>query len=219
MNFFNLHTHSVAKSANQIALVNQCPQEFDATIPSYSIGIHPWYVNVDRVASDLACIEEKIQEQNCLAVGECGLDKRAETIFELQQEVFERQLLLAQKYGKPVILHCVAAFQEIIETKERLKITVPLIFHGFSKSAQLAKQLIDSGCYLSFGKYLLKNPDLESVFQSVPSNRFFLETDTMEETIEAVYKVAAKYSGVSIEEIKILIRDNCKAVFKIDLSN
>jgi TatD DNase family protein len=51
----------------------------------------------------------------------------------LQQSVFEQQLLLAQKYNKPAIIHCVAAFQEVIEIKNKLKITVPLIIHGFLK--------------------------------------------------------------------------------------
>jgi TatD DNase family protein len=41
---------------------------------------------------------------------------------ELQQSVFEQQLLLAQKYNKPVIIHCVAAFQEVIEIKNKLKL-------------------------------------------------------------------------------------------------
>lgn len=219
MYFYNLHTHSLAKSHNEIALVNQYPQDFDANIATYSIGIHPWYIVEERIASDLAIIESKLKDSNCLAVGECGLDKRTETPFDLQKQVFEKQLLLAEKYGKPVIIHCVAAFQEIIETKERLNSTMPFVFHGFSKSNQLAKQLIDKGAYLSFGKYLLKNPDLESVLQSVPNDRFFLETDTMDESIAAVYKLAAKYKGITIIQLKTIIRDNCQSVFKIDIDN
>jgi TatD DNase family protein len=56
-------------------LVNQYPQDFDATIPVYSIGIHPWFIVEERLASDLDIVETKLQETNCLAVGECGLDK------------------------------------------------------------------------------------------------------------------------------------------------
>jgi TatD DNase family protein len=51
---------------------------------------------------------------------------------------------LAQKYI-PVVIHCVAAFQEVIETKKRLHISVPMIIHGFSKNEQTAKQLLDNG--------------------------------------------------------------------------
>jgi TatD DNase family protein len=83
----------------------------------YSIGIHPWFIVEERLASDLDIVETKLQETNCLAVGECGLDKRIAIPIELQQLVFEKQLVLAQKYNKPVVLHC-SIFDELIATKE-----------------------------------------------------------------------------------------------------
>jgi TatD DNase family protein len=217
MNFFNFHTHKFTNQVDVLELVNQYPQEFDDAIPFYSIGIHPWYIVADRVEADLGIIESKLQEKNCLALGECGLDKRIEISMELQQTVFEKQLLLAQKYNKPVVIHCVAAFQEVIDTKKRLKISVPMIIHGFSKKEQLAKQLLDNGFYISFGKYLLRNPELESVFTSIPNNRFFLETDTVEETISEVYTLAAKYKNIIVTEIQKEIKNNLVDVFKIEL--
>ncbi|MFV8323844.1 TatD family hydrolase [Flavobacterium sp. LS2R12] len=213
MEFFNLHTHKWTNQPNVLELVNQYPQEFDATIPYYSIGIHPWFIVEGRIESDLAIIESKLQEVNCLAVGECGLDKRIEVPMELQQMVFDRQLLLAQKYQKPVVIHCVAAFQELIAIKKKLNISVPILIHGFSKNIQVAKQLVDNGFYISFGKYLLLNQELESVFKSVPNNRFFLETDTVQEGIEAVYELAAKYKGVSVKEIQEIVNANFNEVF------
>ena len=217
MKFFNFHTHKCTKNADVLELVNQYPQEFDAAIPFYSIGIHPWYIVEDRVETDLGIIESKLHEKNCLAVGECGLDKRIEIPLEAQQVVFEKQLLLAQKYNKPVVIHCVAAFQEVMDTKKKLNISVPMIIHGYSKGLQLAKQLLDNGFYISFGKYLLRNPELESVFTSIPNNRFFLETDTVEENLDVVYTLAAKYKGVNLEEIQKQISSNFQAVFKADL--
>ena len=215
MEFFNLHTHKCTNQPNVLELVNQYPQEFDATIPYYSIGIHPWFIVAERVEADLAIIESKLHEVNCLAVGECGLDKRIEVPMELQQMVFEKQLLLAQQYQKPVVIHCVAAFQELIVLKKKLNISVPMLIHGFSKNAQVAKQLLDNGFYISFGKYLLLNKELEAIFKSVPNNRFFLETDTVEEGIEVVYELAAKYKGISVKEIQELVNSNFLEVFKI----
>jgi TatD DNase family protein len=214
MKFFNLHTHKFTNQETVLELVNQYPQEFDASIPNYSIGIHPWYINEERLELDFQIIESKLQEPNCLALGECGLDKRIEMPLELQQIVFERQLLLAQKYNKPVVIHCVAAFQEVIATKKRLKITVPMLIHGFSKNKQVAKELIDNGFYISFGKYLLLNPELETVFLSIPNDRFFLETDTVEERIEAVYDLASRYKKWSMDEVKQQINSNFAAVFR-----
>jgi TatD DNase family protein len=214
MKFFNFHTHKYTNQSDVLELVNLYPQELDASIPFYSIGIHPWYIVEDRVDSDLEIMESKLREMNCLAVGECGLDKRIEIPMELQQSVFEKQLLLAQKYDVPVVIHCVAAFQEVIATKKKLHISVPMIIHGFSKNEQTVKQLLDNGFYISFGKYLLRNPKLESVFKSVPDDRFFLETDTVEENIEVVYALAAKYKDVNLEQIQKQINSNFQAVFK-----
>lgn len=215
MFFFNLHTHHYTNHSEVLELVNQYPKEFDEKIPQYSIGIHPWQIVVENVDAELVFIENKLQSNHCLAVGECGLDKRIDTPLALQTEVFEKQLQLAEKYKKPVVIHCVAAFQEMIEIKNRLKIAVPMIIHGFSKNEQTAKQLIDNGFYLSFGKYLLRNPELESVFVSIPNDRIFLETDTVEESIKAVYALAAQYKNIEMGDLQQLIRNNYETVFVV----
>jgi TatD DNase family protein len=213
MQYFNLHTHSYSNQEDVVELVNQYPQEFTDAFPNYSIGIHPWFIEEDRIEADLAIIESKLQENNCLAVGECGLDKRIEIPFELQQNVFERQLVLAEQYQKPVVIHCVAAFQELIAIKKRLKISVPFLIHGYSKNEQMANELVANGCYISFGKYLLRLPQLESVFCAMPNDRFFLETDTDEQTIQEVYALAAQYKGLSVAQIKELVNTNFRKVF------
>jgi TatD DNase family protein len=215
MQFFNLHTHHFTNQPEVVELVNQYPQEFDASIPFYSIGIHPWYIDEKTLEKDLEIIESKLQQEKCLAIGECGLDKRIEIPLDLQQSVFEKQLILAEKYQKPVVIHCVAAFQEVIKIKKRLNITVPMLIHGFSKNEQVAKQLIDAGFYISFGKYLLRNPELESVFKSVPNDRFFLETDTIEEGIREVYTLAAKYKKIELSELQEIVNKNYNTFFVI----
>jgi len=213
MQYFNLHTHVYTSQGDILELVNQYPQEFDAAIPNYSIGIHPLFINEDRLESDFKILEEKVSLQECLAIGECGLDKRSETAFEIQLEVLEKQLLLAEKHQKPVVIHCVHAFQELVELKNKLKITTPILIHGFSKKEQLAKQLLDNGFYLSFGRYLLQNPELEQLFNGVPENQFFLETDTSDYTIEEIYALAAKYKKITVTELQQIISNNFNTVF------
>ena len=217
MKFFNLHTHQSSNQEGVLELVNQYPQEFDASIPNYSIGIHPWHIVEDRIDEDLEIIESHLIDGKCLAIGECGLDKRIEIPMALQQMVFEKQLALAEKYRKPVVIHCVAAFQEVIAIKKKMAISVPMIIHGFSKNKETAEQLIANGFYLSFGKYLLRNPELELVFKSIPKDRLFLETDTIEEGIAAVYELAAKYRNIELEEMTAIINANFDTVFKHEL--
>ena len=215
MKFINLHTHKSAKTPNVFEIVNQSPTEFDSHIPFYSIGIHPWKINVNQVDNELKIIEEKIQLSNCLALGECGLDKRIETSIDLQTDVFIKQIHLAIKYNKPLIIHCVGAFQEIIAIKKQLKVNVPMIIHGFSKNEIIAKQLLKNGFYLSFGKYLLDNSNLKSVFQSVANDKFFLETDSPNYTIEAIYNAAAQFKSIDLLTLQTQINSNFNSIFKI----
>ena len=214
MNYFNLHTHSFSNQPSILELVNQYPLELNMQLPSFSIGIHPWFINQETLENELKIIEDNLQHINCLAIGECGLDKRIEVPFDLQKVVFERQLLLAENHRKPVIIHCVAAFDELIECIQRLKITVPIVIHGFSKNIQLANQLIKLGYYISFGKYLFQTPNLGSVLAQMPEHQFFLEPDTTTKSIEEVYVLAAQHRGISVDSLKIQIQSNFESVFK-----
>ena len=211
--FINLHTHKFSNLSDVIEVVNQYPWEFDASIPNYSIGIHPWYIDENRLESDLEIIKEKLQLSECLALGECGLDKRIEIPLDLQISVFKKQLEIVRLTNKPIVLHCVAAYDEVIAIKKEMKIENPMIIHGFSKNEQVAKSLLNNGFYLSFGKYLLRNPDLEKVFTFAPENQVLLETDTIEESIYQVYEKAASIKGISVEEMKAIVFTNFSRIF------
>jgi TatD DNase family protein len=214
MEFINLHTHSYTKNDSILEVVNQYPWEFDEAIPQYSIGIHPWYIDENRLKSDLKSIEEKLQLNECLALGECGLDKRIEIPFQKQAVIFQSQIELVQNTSKPIILHCVASYQEIISIKKEMNVENPMIIHGFSKNKQVAKSLLDNGFHLSFGKYLLRNRELAEVFEYVPNDSFFLETDTIEETIKDVYQKASNIKNIKIEDLKEVVITNFNQVFK-----
>lgn len=207
---YNVHTHSHVKDENVFSIVNQYPEEIDLNIPNISIGIHPWYLNVSLLNTHLSLIEKGLQTKNCLAIGECGLDKRIQTSLEIQKKVLIPQLEMAQHYKKPVILHCVAAYQEIIEIKKIHNISVPMVIHGFSKNIQVAQSLLKNDFYLSFGKYLLRNDELASVFKSISKEQILLETDTIEETIHDVY---AKAQSIRNENIESLVESNFNRVF------
>jgi TatD DNase family protein len=211
--FINLHTHRFSNDSEVIEVVNQYPWEFDALIPNYSIGIHPWYIDEKRLESDLACITEKLQLAPCLALGECGLDKRIDIPMALQISVFKKQLEIVKQTKKPIVLHCVAAFYEMIAIKKEMKLENPMIIHGFSKNEQVAQLLLNNGFYLSFGKYLLRNPEMEKVFKFASENQILLETDTIEESIYEVYEKAAAVKEISLAEMKAIVFDNFSRIF------
>ena len=132
---------------------------------------------------------------------------------ELQISVFKKQLEIVKLTNKPIVLHCVAAFDELIAIKKELKISNPMLIHGFSKNEQVAKSLLNNGFYLSFGKYLLRDPALEKVFTFAPENQILLETDTIEESIYEVYEKAATIKGISIEDMKTIVFTNFSKIF------
>ncbi len=207
----NLHTHTFTDSKNGIEIVNQYPDRLDTSIRYFSVGIHPWYIVENKIEKELQLMKETLNHPNCLAIGECGLDKKIDLPLKIQVEVFKKQLKLAEKYKKAVILHVVSAYQEIISLKKEMKISNPLIIHGFNKKKQVAESLWRNGFYLSFGKALVDNEQVQEAFLNTPENHVFLETDDSEVTIEAVYEKAIALKP----NIEMLIEKNFSKLFKI----
>ena len=86
--------------------------------------------------------------------------------------------------------------------------------HGFSKNSQTANQLLNDCFYLSFGKHLMQNPALAEVFARTPNEKIFLETDSSAYNLEEIYIFAAKCKQISTEEMKTIVFNNFKSVFK-----
>ena len=93
-----------------------------------------------------------------VAIGEAGLDTLAESPMDLQKEVFLAQANLAEETHKPLIIHCVKAWADLIACKKAVKPEMPWIIHGFRGNGELASQLVRLGFYLSFGDRF--NPSL-----------------------------------------------------------
>ena len=154
-----------------------------------------------------------------LAVGECGLDKLCTTPWEKQVQVFEAQIQLALQHNKPLIIHCVKAFNEVVKILDNNHIAyhkIPVIFHGFNKSALLAGTLLDKGYYLSFGAAVLKK-NISSYLSSVPLNRIFLETDDASIPINQIYYAVSSILNITQEQLSLQLQKNCTAVFNIKL--
>lgn len=179
-----------------------------------SIGLHPWYIKQEGWLHQWAQIEQVATNGTVYAIGECGLDKAVDVDFGLQQEVFVRHIQLANELGKPLIVHCVRAFQEVQDALKKERVKVPVIFHGFNTSVALAEQLVRSGYYLSFGEALLRSDGRQaSVFVCIPDEQFFLETDDGECGILSVYAAAAAIRQRSVEDIKHIVEQNFNKVF------
>ena len=210
--FVNIHTHKIPNDDSIYILNNRFGNANDFKIESFfSAGIHPWDVEQDSF-SKLVDLEIMVKHHNCLAIGECGLDKMNNLNFELQKKVFEMHLQLARKFNKPIIIHCVKAFDELIELCNPYQNKVILLIHGFNKSQQLAKQLIKHGFYLSLSVSIFHK--LEYDFSSIPLQRLFLETDINELiSIDEVYEIASKNFKIKLDDLKEKIYSNFTTIF------
>ena len=201
MNFFNFHHHNP-----QIAygIYNSTPEE---KIPEhyFSVGIHPQNIHEDW-EKDLESLKIISQNPKCLAIGECGLDALVNIDENLQKKVFEAQIIWANQIQKPVIIHCVKRFQELIPFQKIAK--VPMIIHGFNKKKAIADEMLKHGFYLSFGKSVLHNLSLQTTLKEIPSEKIFLETDDADFNLTELYQKTAEIKEISVEKLQEQISKN-----------
>jgi TatD DNase family protein len=212
--YIDIHAHNRINNDKVLALHNIDPAGFsqltDKENQFFSVGIHPWYID-DHVDESLKTLASIASDPSILAIGEIGLDKYCATDFELQQTIFNKQLLIAKEIRKPVIIHCVKAWNETTQLLKEVQFDLPVIFHGFRGKPQLAKELTKAGFYLSFGN-LFNNESVEIM----PFDRIFLETDDKDVAIEEIYNLIAEVKGVSIEKLIETVGANFKrALFNL----
>lgn len=211
MDFLDIHTHKSAQrkgveSIQSLSLTSDIFLAMPKTKP-ISIGLHPWYASIEKLEIQLKYLSVLAKQTNVKLIGECGLDKLKGESLKNQILILEHQVALAERLNKPLILHCVRAFSELMELKGRLKVKVPMIIHGFNKNEELGKQLISKGFLLSFGTAILKeNSGASKLLKSYDD--FFLETDDAETSIEEIYETAANLKKCSVDELKALIFAN-----------
>ncbi|MBK7683811.1 MAG: TatD family hydrolase [Bacteroidia bacterium] len=214
--YVNVHTH-LNQNENVISIQHVHAGELDeeTSIGLFSVGFHPWYIQESSWKEKLDKMRTEVKHPTVLAIGESGLDKVCETPFSLQEDVFTAMIELSESIQKPLIIHCVRAFQEIIELHKKFQPQQPWIIHGFNRNQNLASSLLDRGIMLSFGAEVMKqdSPVLE-VLKNISSLAFFMESDNKNISMEKLYLTAANIRNVKMEEMKEILFNNFKSVFK-----
>ncbi|WP_157821871.1 TatD family hydrolase [Tenacibaculum sp. Bg11-29] len=212
MKFIDIHTHNNTNSDSVLSIINSYPTSINFSLP-FSIGIHPWYIKEETINEEVLFIKEKLLLKECYAIGECGLDKLSDVDYAIQLAVFRKHIKLSEAHKKPLIVHCVKSFQDILRLKKELRPIRKWIIHGFHKNEQIASDLIKNGCFLSFGKSLITSTKLQEVFFKTPLNKIFLETDDSLIDIATIYQKASILKNITINELKINIHQNFNNIF------
>jgi TatD DNase family protein len=217
--YIDMHTHNGKPSTGvfiiESLMAHETKQPGNESGVAYTFGIHPWFLNESNHKRLIKCVEESVDHPNVLAIGEAGFDKLRGPSIDLQQEVFGEQVAMAETWNKPVIIHCVKAWDELLSVRKKLRPKTPWMIHGFRGSVELAGQLISKGFYLSIWFEFAARPESAKMLKSLPKERIFLETDGADIDIRDIYSKVAVDLDMTVDELKSMMLDNFKEFFKL----
>lgn len=206
---YDIHTH---KHFTQEAIINASLNDMPLNKDFYySIGLHPWNLNIYNIEDTLKNIESLASSaDNIIAIGECGLDSNINIPLEIQLYVFERHILLSEKLKKPLIIHCVKRSDDILRLHKKYNPNMPWIFHGFRSNINVLKNIIKhDNIYISIGEKF----NAETIL-NIPDEKILIETDESELTIEYISKKVAEARKQSHESFLEIINKNTSIIFK-----
>lgn len=217
--YIDIHTHPFHQESDTITVQNIFPGDGFAAFNGrnfYSVGLHPWHLGSKQENNEaLQMVEEALEFDHVIFVGEAGLDKINGGDFIEQLRVFEAQAVIAEEYQYPLIIHCVKAINEVVALRNKMNPVMPWILHGYSGSIEQTKQLVDKGFLFSFGKNLFReNAKAIESFKYLPLNKIFLETDEVELGVESVYKQAAILKDIPLEKLREAVWNNFNQIEK-----
>lgn len=198
-----------------------------------TVGLHP--TDNKKEEFDYKAYKQlALSSKKVVAIGECGLDYFRMRPFDdaqgKQKEIFKKQIELAKDVGKPLMIHCREAFEDLIEILRTTDygLRTPGVIHFFSGSVDDAKILLDMGFYFSFGGVLTFTRDYDEQIKFIPLDRILLETDApyvapipyRGKRNEPLYvievaKKIAEIKGATLEEVAQETTKNAKLIFGV----
>ncbi len=140
-----------------------------------AIGYHPWGIREEEAAENLSFIRDHLNE--CIALGELGLDYKVKVKKELQWRVLETILDLALAHDKPVILHCRFSHSRTFSMVRERGIK-RAVFHWYSGPIDLLEEILAAGYFISATPALRYSPPHRAAVKLASLERILLETDT-----------------------------------------
>ena len=218
--FINIHTHQSHIDNKEFIEIYNIDVDSNVNVDVtffYSIGIHPWKCQQQWINSPMAQWLNGSTVQwlkGSTAIGECGIDRACGIDFDIQKDVFIKQIEISEQYNKPMIIHAVRAHSDIISIRKEIKAKMPWIIHGFQGNEQIVNQYLRHNIYLSLGDVLFKNESRAAeLLKVIPSKRLFLETDVSERSIVDVYERASVLSERGLDDLRSDIFNNFVKIF------
>lgn len=215
--FIDIHTHGSSVTDGVFAIENLMAHEGispeDIVSRAFTTGIHPWHLSESNLTLLLGYLKEISADPRIIALGEAGFDRLRGPSMELQRQAFIEQAKMANRLDMPLIIHCVKAWDELINMHRALKPSAPWMVHGFRGKKELASQLLSRGMYISFWFDFIIRPESSDLVRFIPRERIFLETDGADTDIRNIYGKVATDLGISIADLKRIILNNFNELF------
>jgi len=191
-----------------------------------SFGIYPIGNFSKDIDGEIAWIEEHADE--CVAVGECGLDFDTEgrkASFEKQKVIFEKQIDLAKRLKKSIVIHSRKAETEAIEILEENGMKdEKVVMHCFCGRKSLIKRCVENGWYFSVPPAIKRWDNFKMLVEMVPLGQLLTETDSPylgpiggerndPSNVAVTIGEVARIKELSVEEVSENIFENAKRVF------
>ncbi len=207
--------------------VRHCCDTYPSLYPCY--GLHPYFI-ADHNKSDIQALENYIELNRPVAVGECGLDFFLKDLDrDLQQFYFTQQLDIALQVDLPVVIHARKSTEAVIDAiKQRTGLRG--MIHSYSGSYEQAVKLIDLGFYLSFGGPMtfVKATRLRKLVSQLPLDNILVETDAPDQPgqmanqqrnepafIAEVIEQVAQLHHTEVDRVADITTQNAKALFQL----
>jgi TatD DNase family protein len=211
-NYIDIHVHNGVPASEVFIL--ECLMAHEEKLPegapgvAYTFGIHPWFLDGNNHKRLIDSVRNAAGNSDIIAIGEAGFDRLRGPSIELQREAFEEQVTISEETEKPVIIHCVRAWDELLSVQKKIRPKMPWLVHGFRGNVELAGQLLSKGMYLSFWYDFVLKSESRVLLRNLPIDRIFLETDGADVDIRKIYKKVAFDLDISVDELKSIILKN-----------
>ncbi|MCB9034864.1 MAG: TatD family hydrolase [Chitinophagales bacterium] len=195
------------------------------------MGLHPCSVKATSYKDELAIVQNKLENNKYIAVGEIGIDLYWDkSTQQIQEEAFHIQCDLAIQHQLPIAIHSRESIPLIIDILKSRTQNPSGVFHCFTGNETEAKQIIDLGFYLGIGGVVTyKNSDLKNTLRNISLQHLVLETDAPylppvpyrgkrneSSYITLVAEFLCTIYQLSYDEVAAITTQNAKKLFNLE---
>ena len=184
------------------------------------VGLHPWEVDAlseAELTRKLDELHDFLLVHPDIGVGEIGLDRlKAKTISDKMYYAFDRQLEIASKLHRNVVLHGAKCWGRVWSEWIKKNCGAKVLLHGFSRSDGLIPDIVEKGGYISVGPSILNDHavNYRAMVKKIPLSNLLVETDrTIENaascpSIDKVLSELARLLGIDATELERITDSN-----------